>query len=129
MATCAMLIVPTAWLMFAAAPAVADWVKVLETDIVDQYVDPATIHRDGDLRKAWRLQNLKSPTPDGQQSLRLLSEYDCKGGRMRILLGSSYTGPMATGQSLFLGAGVESEWDRVPPDSMGELVLKYVCSQ
>lgn len=111
-----------------AGPASAEWVKVIETDVVVQYVDPTTITKNGDLRKAWRLQDFKSPTPDGKQSMRILGEYDCKGERMRILFGSSYTGPMASGESLFLGGGNVDDWDRAPAGTMGELVLKFVCS-
>ena len=113
----------------APAPALADWVKVIETDVVVQYVDPTTITKNGDLRKAWRLQDFKSPTPDGKQSLRILGEYDCKEERMRILFGSSYSGPMASGDSLFLGGGNVDDWDRAPAGTMGELVLKFVCSR
>jgi len=113
----------------ATAPARAEWDKVVETDVVVQYVDSTTITKNGDLRKAWRLQDFKSPTPDGKQSIRILGEYDCKGERMRILFGSSYTGPMATGESLFLGGGNVDDWDRAPAGTMGELVLKFVCSR
>ena len=59
-----MRVVLVALLMLATIPAWAEWLKVEENDIGTVfYLDPATIRKDGDLRRVWGLQDLKTPGP------------------------------------------------------------------
>src|SRR4051794_1507593 len=88
-------------LMLATTSAWADWIKYEEDGEVVFYVDLATIHTSGDFRRVWELQDDKEGGPDGKLSRRLLSEYDCKGERVRILAISGHDGPMTTGKILF----------------------------
>ena len=46
-------------LSLVAAPAWAEWVQVSETDHAFYYIDPATIRKDGNLRKFWTIADLK----------------------------------------------------------------------
>ena len=81
-----MRIVLIAWLILVATPAWAEWVKVSESDGLTGYVDPATIRKNGNLRRVWEIQDLKARgTKFGELSRRVLNEYDCKEERMRTL--------------------------------------------
>ena len=47
-------------MLLATSPAWAEWVKVYETSNGDTfYIEPATIRKDGNLRKVWVLISLK----------------------------------------------------------------------
>ena len=123
-----MRIVLTALLMLATAPAWAEWVKVDETDEVLIYVDPATIRKDGNLRRIWEMQDLKARDSDGSLSRRALSEYDCKGKRLRLLSLSTHSGQMATGK-IIITVSPSGKWDCAVPGTSGQTMLKFVCAR
>jgi hypothetical protein len=117
-----------ALLLAISLPAVAEWVEVAETDKVHVYLDPATIRKDGNLRKAWELQNLKQRDKSGYLSRRFLWEFDCKEERRRSLSFSIHSEPMAGGNVL----GSESEtdpWHHIAPGTIAADILKRVCSK
>jgi hypothetical protein len=53
----------------------AEWLKVAENDSADYYIDPATIRKDGNLRKVWDMYNTKEPGKGGALSIRAKAEY------------------------------------------------------
>ena len=96
-----------AWLMLAATPAWAEWVAVEGSDVSVVYVDLAdsaishkTSNKDGNLTRAWVLQDWKARRRDGALSHRILAEFDCAESRSRTLSLAGYSGPMATGTIL-----------------------------
>jgi hypothetical protein len=106
----------------------AGWVKVANTDLIDYYIDPASIRKDGNLRMVWELQNLKQRHKDGELSRRGRNEYDCKQERRRNLSFSMHSESMAEGTTLISGSN-SSQWADMPPDTIGEWVLKIVCAK
>ena len=114
-----------------AAPDLAKWVKV--DAAVDgsftYYIDPASIRKDGNLRKVREIQNLNQRDEEGEMSRRLLSEYDCKEERSRILAISSHSEPMAGGVTLLSENYSDDKWSAIPPDSVSETILKRVCAK
>ena len=106
----------------------AEWVKVANTDLIDYYIDPASIRKDGNLRIVWELQNLKQRHKDGELSRRGRNEYDCKQERIKTLSFSFHSEAMGSGTTL-LSDSNEGEWDHIPPGSVSERVLKIVCAK
>jgi len=107
----------------------AEWVKVAENDIADYYIDPASIRKDGNLRKVWQIQNLKQQDKEGGElSRRSRDEFDCKQERYRTLSVSEHSGPMASSTTLSSSEG-PFRWREIPPGAIGETVLKIVCAK
>jgi hypothetical protein len=106
----------------------AEWEKIAENDFAEYYIDRATIRKDGNLRRVWRLQDLKQRDKDGVLSRRFRAEYDCKQERDRILSFITHSEPMADGTILKL-ASMNNEWSDIPPNSIAEDVLKIVCAK
>lgn len=108
--------------------AMAEWVEVGESDSLSLYIDPATIRKDGNLRRVWVIHDLKQRDKDGVMSLRGLLEYDCKEARSRDLSSSTHSGPMAGGKMLDSYSS-RGNWNYIPPGTTGEAVLKFVCAK
>ena len=115
-------------LMFATAPAWADWVKVGRTDVAVHYVDPATLRKDGNLRRVWAMQDMVQTSPDGVMSIRALQEYDCAEQRFRYLSVAAHSGPMAGGWILATHE-LHDQWSDRPPGTKASAIGKIVCAQ
>lgn len=115
-------------LMMLAGSAWAEWVVFGETDTATSYFDPATIRKDGNMRRVWELQDLRKRGRGGEMSRRMRYEYDCKQERMRILGFSFHTEPMAGGKIL-LTAGEENNWGAIAPGTIVETILNIVCAK
>ena len=116
-------------LMMLAGSAWAEWV-VYSKDEEDGtfYLDPATIRKDGNMRRVWRVQELKQRTADGEKSRRMRIEYDCKEERYRILSASVHSEPMAGG-TVLTQEGEANDWTAIPPNTTGERVFNLVCAK
>lgn len=115
-------------LLLATTTAWAEWVKVNETETGVIYVDPATLRKDGDLRRVWGLTDLKARDAGGELSRRRLDEYDCRQERYRILSISTHSGSMAMGTILFRDSD-SSEWQYAAPGSVAGDLLGFACSR
>jgi len=117
-------------LLFSSLAWAVNWVKVDSSVDGERtfYVDSDSIRKDGNLRKAWEIQDLKKRNKDGEMSRRMRVEYDCKNERSRILAFSTHSEGMARGEILFSASQVGS-WREIPPGTIGELYLKFVCSR
>lgn len=115
-------------LMLMVDPAFAAWVKFGANDdsSIVMYIDPATIRKEGNLRRIWELQDLKNGDGNGGYSYRMLSEYDCKGGRVRFLSFTVFPERMAAGRSLARG-DEPMEWRHIAPGEITGDVLERVC--
>ena len=118
----------TVLLMLVTTPTFAEWMQVGEPDEGVYYLDPATISKDGRLRRISELINLTARDRDGGLSRRYLKEYDCKQKRLRLLSGSTNSGPMATGKALF-SVNNPGKWNDVPSDTIAETIFKFACSR
>jgi len=122
-----------ALLMLTALPAWADWVEIaVSEDGVKTHIDPTTIRKDGEFRKFWTLDNLPKGRNIGGinnvRSLRSRYEYDCKQERFRALSVSSHSEPNARGETL-TQYDFPTQWNDIPPNSIGVTVLNRVCAQ
>ena len=111
-----------------AAPAWAEWVQMSDSDDLVAYIDPATIHKDGNLRRVWTVQDLKQKGKNGEMSRRALLEYDCKEERSRTLSYSLHSEPMSGGQ-LLLTNDYYSRWTAIVSGTDGAVPLKFVCAR
>ena len=115
-------------LTLAALPAWAQWLKASETDTSTFYIDPATIRKDGDLRKVWTINDLKQRHKDGEMSRRSLHEYDCKEERYRTLSISEHSDPMAGGRTISSDNG-SGKWNYIAPGTPAQTILRIVCAK
>lgn len=108
--------------------AMAEWVKVSESDAAFFYIDLATIRRNGDFRRVWEMRDMKKIDKDGVMSVRALMEYDCNEERSRILSISEHSEPTLGGKVL-LSSDDPSTWRYVAPGTVFESTLKVVCTK
>jgi hypothetical protein len=113
-------------LLLSAAPAWAEWVKSGESKDVVYYVDPASIRKEGSVRRFWAVQDMRESSPGGIMSIRALEEYDCAERKFRYLSISAHSGPMAGGQIL-LADNLADEWSHLPPGAASSTIQKIVC--
>jgi hypothetical protein len=116
-------------LMMLAGSAWAEWVMFEVNENYQFFYDPATIRKEGQIRRVWRLQNLMQPGKEGEMSRRMRLEYDCKSERHNLLSYSYHSEPLARGKELHREAGLPASWADIPPGTVGETMLKIVCAK
>ena len=114
-------------LLIVANSVRAEWVKVGEDEGSVVYVDPATLVKSGDVRRAWTLSQFKLARADNVVSYRTLDDFNCKEGRRRTVFRETYAGPMATGKVLDSGKPLLDKFENVYPYSPGGWQFQYVC--
>lgn len=110
-----------------SAGAMAEWVEYAELDEMDIYIDPSTIKKNGNFRKAWEIQDLKQRHKE-VMSRRILIEHDCNDERRRVISISGHTGHMASGETIYSNNS-QSDWQYVAPNIVAASGLKIVCSK
>ena len=115
-------------LMMLAGSAWAEWVMYEKSDSGTFYYDPASIRKDGHIRRVWTLQSYSTPGDKGTMSSRVRTEYDCKEERFTNLYLSNHSEPMAGGEVLISGSP-DTKWNYIPPGSIAETLLKIVCAK
>lgn len=113
--------------LMLAAPALAEWEKVSESDTASYYIDRATLLSNGSLRRISQLQNLKQRDKDGELSRRALVEYDCRAASNRTLSLSMHPEPMGGGKPLDAYSDPSSPRSIVPGSS-GEVIFRLLCA-
>lgn len=113
-------------LILAANSVRAEWVKVAESSDADYFSDPATIRKNGDLRRIWEVENMK--VPKEFVSARALQEYDCQEGAVRRLAYSDFSGRMATGTVLY-SSDRPGPKRYVAPGSVNHALFTFACAQ
>ena len=105
------------------------WTRVIEVADGEAvfYIDRTTIKRERGLVKVWELQDLRQKTPEGVRSMKLLLEFDCRGGRSRVVFGTSHAEPMAGGAPLGTDK-TPGEWTGSTPGTVAEAIQQAVCA-
>ena len=120
-------------LLMTATAASAEWTRVGSNDDFIQYVDRATIRRDGNLVKMWGLKTFKAVQPgtDGYPylSTKVQSEYDCKEEKSRILAFSHFSGQMGNGKVGLFDNDIGEKWSPISPGSADESLWKIACGK
>ncbi len=115
-------------LMFLLSPASADWVKITETKRGKSfYVESNEIRVQGDGRVVVEMIDNKRPDRDGDRSIRVVREYDCKGARYKVITASYFKNPMAEGEPSMSVEGTMG-WTDIDPNTPARSVLDHVCA-
>ena len=113
-------------LMLLTGSAWAEWVMYDTAGTTTFYYDPATIRKDGNIRRVWQLQDLKERGRLGEMSRRARYEYDCKQEQVRFFGISEHSEPMAGGA--VLATAEDKEWRAIPPGTPLETIFNIVCA-
>jgi hypothetical protein len=120
-------------LLMTAGAASAEWTLVGSNDVFIQYVDRATIRRDGSLVKMWDLKDYKtvrkSATGKSYLSDKGQEEYDCKEEKSRILAFTWFDGKMGSGEVVYTDGDAGGKWLPIEPESAGTIVWKIACGK
>jgi len=117
-------------LLTVAGPAWSGWVQMSSEGASSvMYADPESIRIDGPLRRVTEVHDLKAPDKTrGNRSTKVVAEYDCKEGRIRVLQEEYFSGQMGAGERL--GGNTEpTDWFSIAPGTRGATLLKFVCSR
>lgn len=98
------------------------WAKfktVGETKDATLYIDPATITKEGNLRRVLVIANLKDRKAYGDKPAQTREEYDCKNERYKI---NFRLQPIGSPSRYFSG------WQVVPAGTVSADILKIVCA-
>lgn len=116
-------------LLMLAGSAWAEWVVYSKTEEDGTfYLDPATIRKDGNMRRVWLLRNFNQRNKDGAMSSRNRMEIDCKQERFRFLALSTHSEPMAGG-TVWTQEGEANNWMAIPPDTTAETIFNLLCTK
>jgi hypothetical protein len=115
----------------ACEPApVAKWVVFESMPDATIYLDPSTIHKEGDRAEMWALIDYERPQPDktGKQVLsdKIHYQYDCKEKTLRIIDTSAHAGPMATGETINVNPD-PPELMSIAAGTLSESLWKRAC--
>ena len=115
-------------LIFLQSTASAEWVKLAETKRGKSFfVESSEISVQGDSRVVIEMVDNKRPDRDGDRSIRVVREYDCKGSRYKVIKASYYKSPMAEGEPSMSVDGTMG-WTDIDPNTPARAVLDYVCA-
>jgi hypothetical protein len=127
----------TAPLVLNGGLAYAKWVPIEKnnqmTGSMTIYVDPESVHRQGDSVLIWQLIDYRTmqggKNPGSRfSSMKMHKQFDCIEGRVRLLKATVFWGNMATGDPT--EAYVEdSNWVLVEPDSVDQALWEVACKQ
>lgn len=107
----------------STAAIAADWVLVSSSMSATIYIDRDSIRTmPSGYKRAWVRSVLAEPNKWGDTSYMTLDEFDCREGRNRTLQSLWRKGEEVTDTSNNI-----SEWIYVPPGSVIETQLNYVC--
>ena len=115
-------------LMASALPApalAADWVFVgVGAGNYNQfYIDRGSIRTmPNGYKRAWKRTIMGLPDENGDTSSLLFEEYDCNGGRSRIIHLTYFKDEKVT-----VNGAASGKWSFIAPESNGESFLNFVC--
>jgi len=117
-------------LALASGPAWPGWVQMSSEGAGSvMYADPDTLKIDGQIRQIVELHDLKAPDKvRGHRSTRVVTEYDCKEARIRLLQEEYFSGQMGAGERLG-GNSEATDWFSLAHGTRGWNLMKFVCSR
>ena len=116
-------------LFFFTSSAWAEWITIGENDVDTLYIDFASLHPNGKIRKILELQDFKQRGKGGEMSVLTRSEYDCEKLSYQVLAVITYAGAMAAGKKLSTKTKSSKTWVLVIPQTDSETVFETVCAQ
>lgn len=115
-------------LAFFQDPAAAEWVKLSETKRGKSFfIESNEVTVQGDSRVIVELIDNKKPDRDGDRSVRVVREYDCRRVRYRVITASYYKTPMAEGEPSMSVEGTMG-WTDIDSNTPARAILDHVCA-
>jgi hypothetical protein len=115
-------------LVLVQIPAAAEWIKLSETKRGKQFfIESNEITVQGDQRIVIELIDNKRPDRDGDRSVRVVRDYDCKAKRYRVINAAYYKSPMAEGEPSMSIDGTMG-WTDIDPNTPARAILDHVCA-
>ena len=114
--------------------AAESWTSVIEPRAESLiFVDLTRMETNGYIVKVWSLRNEEQPgkLPSGATYMSFVNRYeiDCKLNTVRGLQVHVYSETFAGGQAVASNSDPDKQASIPPPNSVGELILKFVCSK
>jgi hypothetical protein len=102
----------------------ADWVQVADAINGDKYyIDRQSIRTTPNgYRRGWIRNKYNTENEFGSTSDKIFYEFDCNEKRKRVLSSIFYKGEEVTSSRSVTGG-----WDYVPPESVSEVFLMFIC--
>lgn len=115
-------------LLLAQIPATAEWIKMSETKRGKAFfIESNEITVQGDQRVVTELIDNKRPDRDGDKSVRVVRNYDCKEKRYRVITAAYYKSPMAEGEPSMSVEGTMG-WTEIDANTPAHAILDHVCA-
>ncbi|MFO0701575.1 MAG: hypothetical protein U0236_20325 [Nitrospira sp.] len=125
-------------LILLPVPVQAEWVAIADRyqshPLQIAYLDPSTIHRNGNVVTLSVLTDWKEMqggrTPTRFYSTKLSKQVDCTGKLVRTLASTDYYGHMGTAE--VIGGGrhsSEDQWVAIKPGTMNQGLWEVVCTR
>ena len=112
-----------------STPSYGEWTKVSKNMKGNTfYVDFERIRKHGGYVYYWELGDYLKRDKYGDLSAKVYTQGDCKLFRFKRLSYSFYKEPMGEGTGEIVNKP-DKEWSYPSPDSVGETILKLVCSR
>lgn len=116
-----------------ALTAQADFTRYFEDDELTAYLDRGSITRSGSEARVWTIDDYRKPQNDIAGKKPFLSVkahwiFDCAKRMSDVLIAFYYAEPMGRGEEVHAAAAGERSWDKVEPDSVGELAFRAACA-
>ena len=113
-------------LSLMTAPAWAAWVEILNTPASVFYLDPDAVTMDGNIRRAWVLENYPTEPGNEVMSTRYLYEFDCPRQRVRVTASSMHTQWFGKGKKTS-SASIDGIWGAVDRNPTDQKIFASVC--
>jgi len=119
-------------LMCTTLAAHAEFTRYFEDDELVAYLDRSSITRAGNEARMWTIDDYRKPQNDIAGKKPFLSVkahwiFDCAKRMSDVLVAFYHAEPMAGGEEVHAAATGQRSWDRVEPDSVGELAFRAAC--
>jgi hypothetical protein len=119
-----------ACLLASASSAWAEWLQLFASADGVLYVDPGSIRRNGELRRAAVLLDFAKTEGASAMSNLIVEEHDCSRERRRVLAFSEYSGPMASGTLIHhVPLRDTAAWHPVPAGAEHAAVRGFLCAR
>jgi len=120
-----MRILLTLLLLSLSGAASAQWRLISENEEASFYFNPATVRYLGEAITVWVIADRRKTGPDGERSVRMQYEVDCKTREYQITYEALHAARMAQGENLATRHPVE--WKLATATSTAGLILKKIC--